>query len=373
MSVISNKNMQELLDEDRKRSGKAVPESSVLDGSGRLTVTGRYASEPAPFDRGRLPAPKRLFRLKETESFNIMSDPLFMRISAGDAGYAGFVTVTAVNRRTGRQKTRTCVYPFTFGSMEMPPSPSRGDMMLRRGDVSLDFSRSPAARYIRCRFEDFDDVRALYINLETELPDAHAPSGKKDARTVGAYYALDRDPGRYKRNERYKRYSGFGYSSYVPCMRTSGTVVIGADRFEFTGDQCFSSYEWFRGVPARKTRTVSLTVCGGTDGSRLGISVSPDGTMLHDESHMTVSGPIGFDPDESELADPLTVTAPEGRLELHFMPLFEERECRSFAGLMRCEDRLIFGMAEGSCRTDDSGTVKFSDLYALVRRSDARW
>ena len=322
-----------------------------------------------------------------------MSDRLLMFVSAGEIGYAGYVTVTVINTESGYEKSRTRWFPLTFGSMEMPPSPSRGDVMVRRRDVSLDLTRSPDSRHIRCRFDGFDDVCELYVNLELHFPpEAHPRTGEREAardtserRRTGAR-ADARLPARnvpegvsageysWMRDTSAEQPGGFVCAAHVPCMRTTGAVVLGAYRCEFSDDECFSSYEWIRAVtPGRVSRT-ALTVCGGTaDGSLLGISLSEDGVMVHDSGHMITAAPFVPSVNADGPALPFSLSTPGGLVEMRFTPYADHSHRSSAMGLTAVNERLIFGTASGVCRPSASGAVSFSDLNACLRMTDTRW
>ena len=362
MAVINDRHMLDRMEDGLfpEEDVGAKPEPHVLlDGRGRLLKKGCCDMPPAELERGSIPALRRWTRFRETDSCFAAGDGLRLHVAAGDTGLGGFISITLHDTRTGETRSRTKLYPFSFGSMEMPQSPVYGDLMVRRGDVSLDMARSPAARYIRCRFEDFDDIRSLYINLELKAPEYAAPHAS-DGTVYGLYITRETDSR-----------AGFEYAAHYPCLKASGTVVLGADRYELGGGDC-ASYEWWRSVQPAKTTRCTLSASGGIGGELIGISIAEGGAAVLSGGRISILQNVDIPFRRENPTEPFDICSPDGEMRLRFEPERLEYERIASPSLLGCERQLVFGSV-GGCVSDDAGETSFDGIPAQICSYRAKW
>ena len=153
-----------------------IAEKDFLLSPKRLLVQSAGLSQEMiyDYDRNAVPPLRRFARLKEHDRYIFGNSSVLVELELCESGYAGILTASVINLDTGFAKTTVLTTPLSFGKIELPESPLRGDVIFRAGgEASLDFSISTDKRYVRARIERFDDVRSLYVNITLEEPVSH--------------------------------------------------------------------------------------------------------------------------------------------------------------------------------------------------------
>lgn len=331
--------------------------SALLDNKGKLIESGWSRSMLLDYRRNDVPFFRRYTRLRESERFIISSDDHQLILSISDNGYYGMISATVASLLKESEKTTDIIIPVPFGRFELPQSSEEGEVIYRSKRLSLDFTRSPGERHIRCQFNYFDDVRPLYVNLTV-------PQNGFGSLCTAQPYKEDSN--------------GFIYCCRTLGMRASGKVVYGGESMDFLPEDTFVCHEWIRTVMPREARRVWCEGFGTSNGEDIGFSfgdgsgdasyVGENVIFFSGEVHKV--GKLKIEKDDSDCMKPWIIRSGDRDVYLEFRPVSGDSNTRNFIGLVKGEKDYAFGRYYGSVKVgrrqiDIDGIVGFVEDYYI--------
>lgn len=312
------------------------------------------------YDRNAVPPLRRFARLKEHDRYIFGNSSVLVELELCESGYAGILTASVVNLDSGFAKTTVLTSPLSFGKIELPESPLRGDVIFRAGEeASLDFSISTGKRYVRARIDRFDDVRSLYVNITLE---------ESKADSCCSLSSFSSDP------------ECFSLNCRRVCLPASGSVVYGADTFNFSPADSFGCLDWERAVLPKSPSCCWYFMQGSAEGVPLSLSFS----SVSDEQRPDVNGVIYdgvlYDPGDVRLIigsdsedGSLRLRSVNSRVDVVFTPAassFCEPKAARFS--LGTSER-IFGRWSGTVRLGNGKPVEVSEMAGFIEKRRYRW
>jgi hypothetical protein len=337
--------------------------SPLLDKGGNLVQVG-WARQPlldcnlenARFYR--LARPFQAFRLKRWDYYGVTTPEFFFSATLAHLGYAGTVFVYTLDFASGDLREETLLVPLGRG-IRLPRNSDQGDSTFDNGQVRITFRLEGIKRRVQVDWPAFDGGQGLSADVGLNL----RPEHESMAIVIPIH-------GRR-----------FYYNRKVNCLPAEGWVQRGEQRTNLTPQDSLGNLDWGRGVWEYRSfwvwASASTFLPGGrTLGLNLGFgfgetsAATENAVILDGRIHKL--GEVRFDYDSADFMRPWRMTAPNGRLDLEFIP-FKERVARSHALLIQSEVHQMFGHYQGQVVTDDGETIPVQGVIGFAEEHHARW
>jgi len=335
----------------------------LLDAHGRLTHVG-WARAPlldCNLDQVAFyPPPLRCLqrlRIKRWDYYGVTTPDRFFSATIADLGYAGQAFVYTVDFATGHYHEETLTIP-AWGGILLPRNSTTGESRYDNSKVRLAFKVTPEERQLAVRWPDFGG-RPLTAEIAFRTAAEHES-------TVVVI------PIRGHR---------FYYNRKMNCLPAAGWLQIGDQRSEIRPETCLGNLDWGRGVWEYRSFWVWASASGflpdrRTVGLNLGFgfgdtSAATENTLILD-GRVHKLGQVDFTYDLQEFKRPWRMIAPDGRLDLEFVP-FVERVARTNLLVIASEVHQLFGRYAGRVRADDGEVIRIDGLIGFAEEHRARW
>ena len=338
--------------------------SPLLDAQGHLTQTG-WSRQPlldCNLENAHFYSLRFLqrFRVKRWDYYGVTTPTHFFSATIGDIGYLGSIFVYLIDLATGEFHEETLTIPLARG-IALPRNSTEGESVFDNGKVRLHFRAEPEARKLAVNWPNFGG-RDLSAEFSMRLPPEH------ESMTIVIPIAGNR----------------FYYNRKVNCMPAEGWVRWGDKAIEIQPANSLGNLDWGRGVWEYNSfwvwasasgfladgRTVGLNMgCGFGDTS----AATENALILNGRIHKLAQ--IDFKYDSSNFKHPWKMTAPDGRLDLEFVP-FVERVARTDFKVLSSEVHQMFGRYHGTVQTDDGEVIQLAcrrGLLGFAEEHHAKW
>jgi len=176
----------------------------------------------------------------------------------------------------------------------------------------------------------------------------------------------------------------FYYNQKINCLRASGWVELGAERFELTPDKFFAVLDWGRGVWTYHNTWYWSSASGLLDGAPFGwnlgygfgdTSAATENALiyngrLHKLDHVIFEIPMK-DGKEDYLS-PWRFTSSDGRFEMQFQPVLDRAACTDFK-LLKSDQHQVFGTFTGTAVLDDGSALSVRDFFGFAEKVENKW
>ena len=340
-----------------------VTPSPLLDAQGRLTQIG-WARAPlldCTLEAARFYPPGLRFlqpvRIKRWDYYGVTTPDRFFSVTLADLGYAGQAFVYTVDFASGRYHEETLTIP-PGGQIALPRNSSAGESRFDNGRVRLAFKVTPTGRHLSVAWPNFGG-RPLAAEIGFEA----APQHESTIVVI---------PIRGQR---------FYYNRKINCLPAAGWLQIGDQRTEIRPDTCLGNLDWGRGVWEYRSFWVWASASGflpdrRTIGLNLGFgfgdtAAATENTLIVD-GRVHKLGQVDFSYDSRDFKRPWRMIAPDGRLDLEFVP-FVERVAKTNLLVIASEVHQMFGRYRGAALADDGEVIPIVGLIGFAEEHHARW
>ncbi len=335
--------------------------SPLLDANGQLMQVG-WARQPlldCNLENVRFYALRFLqrFRIKRWDYYGVTTPTHFFSATLGDIGYLGSVFVYLIDLATGDYHEETLTIPLARG-ITLPRNSTEGTSAFDNGRVRLRFSAEPEARRLEVTWSNFGGC-----DLSAEVTMLLLP--EHESMTIVIPIVGNR----------------FYYNRKVNCMPAEGWVKRGDERIEIQSANSLGNLDWGRGVWEYRSFWVWASASGFlADGRTVGLNMGFGfgDTSAATENALILNGRIhklaqvDFKYDSANFKRPWRMTAPDGRLDLEFVP-FVERVAKTDLFVLSSEVHQMFGRYHGTVRADDGEVVRLEGLVGFAEEHHARW
>ena len=335
--------------------------SPLLDVHGRLTQVG-WSRQPlldCNLDNAQFYSLRFLQRLrvKRWDYYGVTTPTHFFSATIGDIGYLGSIFVYVIDLATGDFYEETLTIPLANG-IALPRNSTEGESVFDSGKVRLYFRAEPEARKLSVTWPNFGG-RDLSAEVTLRLPPEH------ESMTIVIPIAGNR----------------FYYNRKVNCMPAEGWVGWGDKTIEVQPANSLGNLDWGRGVWEYNSFWVWASASGFlANGRTVGLNMGYGfgDTSAATENALILSGRIhklaqvDFSYDSSNFKHPWKMTAPDGRLDLEFVP-FVERVARTDLQVLSSEVHQMFGRYHGTVTADDGEVIQLDGLLGFAEEHHAKW
>ncbi len=199
---------------------------------------------------------------------------------------------------------------------------------------------------------------------------------------LSAQFAISRPPGHESLNVVIPwDEKTFQFTSKQNTLPAQGTVKIGPQRIDFSGEQSFACLDYGRGIWPRHCRWNWGSASAIQNGIPLGLNLGgqwTDGTgytengICVDGRLSKISEELRWQYDQSAFMRPWRITAPSGAVDLTFSPIME-RVAASNLWLVKSEVHQMFGIYDGTVTTADEQTIPVTGMLGWAEDHVALW
>lgn len=337
---------------------EAIP---LLDAEGNLTQAG-YAKKLLPvYDRARVKG--GMTRLKEWDYYLVLCDHFALALTIADNSYMGLDSISFLSFQDEPWEiTKSLMRPFPMGSTALPSTSAAGVTASSGKSHALFFNAADGKRTLMAHMENFRDGQSLDAGITlTDEPEESmvicTPFHKK-----GHFY----------------------YNQKINCMRASGTVSIGGEKYEFSRERSFGTLDWGRGVWTYSNTWYWGSASGLVEGVPFGFNIGYGfgdtsaatenmvfyGGKAHKLSQVTFNIPMKAG--REDYMRPWTFTSDDGRFEMDFLPVLDRASCTDVK-LIKSDQHQVFGKFTGRAVLDGGSVVEVRDLMGFAEKVVNKW
>jgi hypothetical protein len=298
-------------------------------------------------------------RIKEWDYYCVLDGGFGLALTVADNGYAGFLGVSWMDLRGRRFVNHGALIAEPMGSMALPASADRGDIVQAQDGLELAFRHEPGWRRLTVRAPGFDG-RGLSGDVWLDQP-------PMDRMVIATPFADDPQ--------------AFYYNQKINCMPVRGRVRVGAESHDFVPESAFAVLDWGRGVWTYDNVWYWGSASGLVDGRPFGFNIGYGfgDTSAASENMLFVDGRahkldrVTFHmPDGAPDSAPWRFTSNDGRFEMDFAPAVN-RWAKVDAGMVKTEQDQVFGWFSGRVILDDDTPMTVRDLPGFAEKVWNRW
>lgn len=304
------------------------------------------------------------FRLKRWDYYGVTTPTHFFSATIGDVGYIASIFVYLIDLATGQYHEETLTVPLARG-VTLPRNSTSGESSFFDGRVRLTFWAESQVRRVSVTWPNFGRTsslgngRDLSAELTMQLPPEH------ESMTIVIPIVGNR----------------FYYNRKVNCMPALGWVKWDDKHIEAQPANSLGNLDWGRGVWEYKSFWVWASASGFLpDGRTVGLNMGYGfgDTSAATENALILNGrvhklaKVDFKYDSTDFERPWKITAPDGRLDLEFVP-FAERVAKTDFKILSSEVHQMFGRYHGTVTADDGEVIRLDGLIGFAEEHHAKW
>lgn len=333
----------------------------LLDSSGNLTRPG-YAKKLLPvYERSKVKG--GFTRLKEWDYYLVLCDQFALALTVADNAYMGLDSISFLSFQDRPwQITKSPMRAFPMGRTGLPSSSAAGTTASAGKHHALCFNVADGKRTLVAHMDRFRGSEAL---------DAAITLTDEPEESMVICTPFDK-PGH------------FYYNQKILCMRASGTVRLGSERFEFSPERSFGLLDWGRGVWTYSNTWYWSAGAGAVDGVTFGFnlgygfgdtSAATENMLFYDGkahklSHVRFHIPMKNG--REDYLKPWTFTSDNGRFEMDFVPLLDRASCTDVK-LIKSDQHQVFGRFTGRAVLDDGRIIEVRDFMGFAEKVVNKW
>ncbi|MEG2014165.1 MAG: DUF2804 domain-containing protein [Clostridia bacterium] len=341
---------------------KELHPGKLLNEKGELNEVGYAKSLVREYNRNHIKA--KGFRIKEWDYYIITDGKRAIALTIADNSYMSLVSASFLDFESPRYKTTSEMKFFSFGKLNLPSTYESGDCHYDTKRVNMHFIKSADKRILTAEFKKFDGDKTLTAELTLD-------NFPKDAMVIATPFAEDK--------------KAFYYNTKINCMRASGYVDIGGERYDFNTTSSLGTLDWGRGVWTYKNTWYwgSLQTYlddGRTFGFNIGYgfgdtsAASENMIFVDGIAHKTerVTFNIPTDNGVDDFMSPWTFTSDDNRIDLVFVPVIDRQDNTDIKILASIQHQ-VFGKFSGKVVLDDGSTLTISDRLGFAEKVFNKW
>ena len=332
----------------------------LLDANGNLREPGWARSLLPVYCRQEIRAPKT--RIKEWDYYLITDGHIGLALTIADNGYMGLDSISFLNFDERWEITKSPMRVFPMGKTGLPETSRLGASEIAASGYALAFYHEDGARQLSFHMDKFRGKDAIEgIVTLTDEPE--------DSIVIATPF---QKPGH------------FYYNQKINCLRASGWVELGTERFELTPDRFFAVLDWGRGVWTYHNTWYWSSASGLLDGAPFGwnlgygfgdTSAATENALfhngrLHKLEHITFE--IPFKAGKADFLSPWRFTSSDGRFEMDFAPVLDRAACTDFK-LLKSDQHQVFGKFTGKAILDDGSELFVRDFFGFAEKVENKW
>lgn len=333
----------------------------LLDGKGNLTQPG-YAKKLLPvYERAKVKG--GFARLKEWDYYLVLCPQFALALTVADNSYMGLDSVSFLSFQGGPWEiTKSPMRAFPMGGTGLPATSAAGATASAGKGHALLFNVADGKRTLVAHMDKFRGDEAL---------DAAVTLTDEPEESMVICTPFDK-PGH------------FYYNQKILCMRASGTVSIGNEKYEFSPERSFGLLDWGRGVWTYSNTWYWGAASGVADGVPFGFnlgcgfgdtSAATENMLIYNgKAHKLsqVAFNIPLRDGREDYLKPWTFTSDDGRFEMDFVPVLDRASCTDVK-LIKSDQHQVFGKFTGKAVLDNGQVVEVKDFMGFAEKVVNKW
>ena len=332
----------------------------LLGANGDLREPGWARSLLPVYCRQQIRAPKT--RIKEWDYYLITDGHIGLALTIADNGYMGLDSISFLNFDERWEITKSPMRVFPMGKTGLPETSRLGASEIAASGYALAFYHEDGARQLSFHMDHFRGKDAIEgIVTLTDEPE--------DSIVIATPF---QKPGH------------FYYNQKINCLRASGWVELGTERFVFRPDRFFAVLDWGRGVWTYHNTWYWSSASGLLNGAPFGwnlgygfgnTSAATENALfyngrLHKLEHITFE--IPFKGGKEDFLSPWRFTSSDGRFEMDFAPVLDRAACTDLK-LLKSDQHQVFGRFTGKAVLDDGSELFVRDFFGFAEKVENKW
>ena len=333
----------------------------LLDEQGNLTRAG-YAKRLLPvYDRKKVRG--GVTRLKEWDYYYVGNDRFGVALTIADNSYMGLDSISFLSfEKKPWEITKSPMSAFPMGRTGLPAQSDAGITASSGKRHAILFQVTDGRRQLTAHMEKFKDGKP--IDVEITLTDE-----PKESVVICTPF---NKPGH------------FYYNQKINCMRASGVVQIGEERYHFAPEDSFGVLDWGRGVWTYHNTWYWGSASGSADGVDFGFNIgygfgdtsAATENMLfyagkaHKLSKVTFGIPMKDG--KEDYLKPWRFGSDNGRFEMDFEPVIDRTSCTDIK-LIKSDQHQVFGRFTGTAILDDGRKIAVRNLMGFAEKVENKW
>ena len=337
---------------------EAIP---LLDEQGNLTQPG-YAKKLLPvYDRKKVKG--GITRLKEWDYYYVGNERFGVAMTIADNSYMGLDSISFLSFE-GKpwEITKSPMRILPMGKTGLPQTSASGVSGITGKGYGLLFQVEGGKRVLTAHMDDFKDGKPIDIHVTL----THEPEESMVICTP------------------FEKKAHFYYNQKINCMRASGTVEIGEEKYIFEPTESFGVLDWGRGVWTYKNTWYWGSASGLVDGVDFGFNIGYGfgDTSAATENMLFYQGKahklsqvrfcIPMKDGREDYMKPWTFTSDDGRFEMDFVPVLDRASNTDFK-ILGSDQHQVFGRFSGTAVLDDGTRLKVKDLMGFAEKVSNKW
>lgn len=329
----------------------------LLDKDGRLTRLGWARRETLQYNPEKVALPAR--RLREWEFFTVLTPGYAINFTIADIGFAALCTVDTVDFATQKAKMGAVI---KIGA--------RPRILIGRTSHGTAACKLDGKTVLE--FQTFDDRREVTFDIPAGLF-SEAMRGKFTFQQNADFeYLAIATPFADPRE--------FFYEQKIPGMPAEGVVWAGGEEIRFARGQSFAVMDWGRGTWPESLMWRWGAAAGVVDGHtiafNLGNGFGDDSAAT--ENLVTVDGKahklhrVNWQYDTADYKKPWTFKDDEGRFELQFVPIYQQKVDANLL-VKAVKLHKLYGHFSGRIVLDDGKVLAIENMLGFGEEMFVRW
>ena len=233
------------------------------------------------------------------------------------------------------------------------------------------------------RWEITKSPMRLFPMGKTHLPES-SRLGASEIAASGYALAFYHEDGSIVIATPFDKPGHFYYNQKINCLRASGWIELGGEKFELTPDRFFAVLDWGRGVWTYHNTWYWSSASGELDGVPFGwnlgygfgdTSAATENALfyngtLHKLEHINFE--IPFKDGREDFLAPWRFTSSAGRFEMQFQPVLDRAACTDVK-LIKSDQHQVFGRFTGTAVLDDGTAVRVKDFLGFAEKVENKW
>ena len=335
--------------------GKPV---DLLKCDGSLVEPGWSTKQVWKYDKNAIKS--NVFRIKEWDYYLVLAQDFGVAFTVSDLGFAGLHSVSFLDFKTPAETTKSEMPFFTMGKTNMPPTSSEGDVRFENKNLKLEYIKTEGQRRIVCTYKNFKDGKDFKCDISLDQPDM-------DSMVITIPW---------QKNKRC-----FYYNQKINCMRASGWVTIGDEKYEFNPATDFGTLDWGRGVWTYDNTWFWGSGNCDLDGHAFGFNIgygfgdnsaATENILFYDGVAHKLDDIYFNMPENGSYTDPWTFSSSDGRFEMDFVPIIDRSAFIDFKAIIS-DQHQVFGRMSGKAILDDGTVLEIKDMLMFAEKVHNRY
>ena len=334
--------------------------AALLDAKGNLAEPGWARALLPVYCRSEIRAPKT--RIKEWDYYFVSDGRIGLALTIADNGYMGLDSVSFLNFESKEQTTNSRIRLFPMGRTALPESSRLGASEISAAGYAMAFYHEDGERRLSFHMDKFRGKDAIegMITLTDE---------PEESIVIATPFEK---PGHFYFNQK------------INCLRASGWIELGTERYALTKDRAFAVLDWGRGVWTYHNTWYWSSASGLLNGVPFGWNLGYGfgntsaatenalfyGGRLHKLEHITFE--IPFKDGKEDFLSEWRMTSSDGRFEMRFAPILDRAACMDVK-LLKSDQHQVFGKFTGTAVLDDGSVLSVLDFFGFAEKVENKW